>query len=257
MTESIGEQLRLAREARGISLREISEQTRISTRYLEAIEQNNYKNLPGGIFNKSFVRAYAKHIGFDEKEALDGYSRLSREMGTDPDDVPLTPHKPMEMYDNARSPLVTLLLTFLILGILSLGAYGLLHWYQRREAAANQPPAPPAIPAPNANSAAPGTPQNAPVARAPDGILSVRVKASGQDVWIKATIDDGTPSSETLKKGTSKDFAVRQTVKIELAKVNLNALEVSVDGRVIVKTPDLTKKNAQITIDKSNLPPTL
>src|SRR5215472_5826115 len=46
MSQSIGEKLRLAREAQGIALREISEQTRISMRYLEAIEGDDYKHLP-------------------------------------------------------------------------------------------------------------------------------------------------------------------------------------------------------------------
>ena len=71
MAATIGEQLRLAREDRGIPLREISDQTRISVHYLEAIESNDYKRLPGGIFNRSFVKAYAKYIGYDEKEAID------------------------------------------------------------------------------------------------------------------------------------------------------------------------------------------
>ena len=49
MAATIGERLRLAREGRGIPLREISDQTRISMHYLEAIETNDYKRLPGGI----------------------------------------------------------------------------------------------------------------------------------------------------------------------------------------------------------------
>src|SRR5207244_11282104 len=75
MAESIGEKLRLARETRGIALRDISEQTRISMRYLEAIETDDYRRLPGGIFNRSFIRAYAKFIGYDEQEAIDEYAR--------------------------------------------------------------------------------------------------------------------------------------------------------------------------------------
>jgi cytoskeleton protein RodZ len=66
MAESIGEKLRLARETRGIALRDISDQTRISMRYLEAIESDDYRRLPGGIFNRSFIRAYAKSIGYDD-----------------------------------------------------------------------------------------------------------------------------------------------------------------------------------------------
>ncbi len=73
--------MRLARETRGIALREISEQTRISMRYLEAIESDDYRRLPGGIFNRSFIRAYAKHIGYDEQEALEEYSTMMHERG--------------------------------------------------------------------------------------------------------------------------------------------------------------------------------
>ena len=68
---SLGEQLRRAREARGVSLREISEHTRITMRHLEAIEADDYKHLPGGIFNKSFIKAYARQVGFDEARALE------------------------------------------------------------------------------------------------------------------------------------------------------------------------------------------
>ena len=64
---SLGEQLRRTREARGMTLREISEQTRITVRHLEAIELSDYKHLPGGIFNRSFIKAYAKQIHFDER----------------------------------------------------------------------------------------------------------------------------------------------------------------------------------------------
>ena len=91
MAATIGEQLRLAREERGIPLREISDQTRISVRYLEAIEANDYKRLPGGIFNRSFVRAYARHVGYDEKQAIEGYTRYLRDQGDTSDEVTTTP----------------------------------------------------------------------------------------------------------------------------------------------------------------------
>ena len=71
MAASIGEQLRLAREERGIGLRDICDQTRISVHYLEAIETNDYKRLPGGVFNRSFIKAYARCVGYDEREAID------------------------------------------------------------------------------------------------------------------------------------------------------------------------------------------
>src|SRR5437867_11131192 len=88
MAAGIGEKLRLEREARGIALRDISEQTRISMRYLEAIETNDYRRLPGGIFNRSFIRAYAKFVGYDEHEAIEEYTRTLREQGESADETP-------------------------------------------------------------------------------------------------------------------------------------------------------------------------
>jgi cytoskeleton protein RodZ len=65
-----GERLRREREMRGITLEQISEHTKISTRNLRALETETFKQLPGGIFNKGFVRAYAKYLGINEEEAV-------------------------------------------------------------------------------------------------------------------------------------------------------------------------------------------
>ncbi len=67
---SFGERLRREREMRGITLEEISESTKITTRSLEALEHEEFDKLPGGIFNKGFVRAYARFVGIDEEQAV-------------------------------------------------------------------------------------------------------------------------------------------------------------------------------------------
>ena len=134
MAASIGEQLRLAREGRGIPLREISDQTRISVRYLEAIESNDYGRLPGGVFNRSFIKAYARCVGYDEKEAIEGYTRYLREHGDGDDDVNTTPIQ-SKVYTNTqatRSPVLTVFLAIVILGLLTVGALAALHWFQKR-----------------------------------------------------------------------------------------------------------------------------
>lgn len=140
MAESIGEKLRLARETRGIALRDISEQTRISMRFLQAIESDDYRRLPGGIFNRSFIRAYAKFIGYDEQEAMDEYARTIREQGP-PDDDSDKPHRSLVYTDDShsRSPLMTLLLALVILAVLSLGVWAGLHFYQRSVAPKARP----------------------------------------------------------------------------------------------------------------------
>ena len=134
MAASIGEQLRLAREARGIGLREICDQTRISVHYLEAIETNDYKRLPGGVFNRSFIKAYAKCIGYDEREAIEGYTRYLREHGETSDDVNTTPMHSKVYTDTpaTRSPLLTVFLAIVILAILTAAALAALHWFQKR-----------------------------------------------------------------------------------------------------------------------------
>jgi len=131
MTESIGEKLRLARETRGVALRDISEQTRISMRFLEAIELDDYRRLPGGIFNRSFIRAYAKFIGYDEQEAMDEYARTMHERGEPDDESSPKPYKSLVYDGGSRSPIKTLLLALVILAVLSLCVWAGLHFYQR------------------------------------------------------------------------------------------------------------------------------
>ena len=70
---SFGEELKRERELRQISLREVSEATKINLRYLDALEQNDFRHLPGGVFNKGFVRAYSEYIGVDPEAMVNAY----------------------------------------------------------------------------------------------------------------------------------------------------------------------------------------
>ena len=70
---SFGEALRRERELREITLREISRATKIGIRYLEAMERNEFSSLPGGVFNRGFVRAYCQHIGVDSDAMVNAY----------------------------------------------------------------------------------------------------------------------------------------------------------------------------------------
>ena len=70
---SFGDRLKKEREQRSISLDDISLSTKIGTRMLRALEEEKFEQLPGGIFNKGFVRAYARHVGLDEEQTLADY----------------------------------------------------------------------------------------------------------------------------------------------------------------------------------------
>jgi cytoskeletal protein RodZ len=81
---SFGEELRRERELRQISLREVAQVTKINIRYLEALERNDFAYLPGGLFNRGFVRAYCKHIGVDPEVMVNAYL-LEERTQTTPD----------------------------------------------------------------------------------------------------------------------------------------------------------------------------
>jgi cytoskeleton protein RodZ len=91
---TLGEELRNRREQRGISLAEISEATRIGTRFLKAIETDNFAILPGGIFNRSFIRAYAKHVGMNEDDAIGLYLRQAAGGSAEPETETESPSHP-------------------------------------------------------------------------------------------------------------------------------------------------------------------
>jgi cytoskeletal protein RodZ len=72
-TTTFGETLKREREKRKISLREVSEATKIGVRHLEAMESNHLERLPGGLFNKGFIRAYAKFLELDPEALVSSY----------------------------------------------------------------------------------------------------------------------------------------------------------------------------------------
>lgn len=82
---SIGEQLRAQREARGESLRDVENATKIRTRYLAALEADDIKTLPADVYALGFLRSYARHLGLD----AEGLVREWRLMLTPP--VPSAP----------------------------------------------------------------------------------------------------------------------------------------------------------------------
>lgn len=240
---SLGQQLRRAREARGVTLREISEQTRITMRHLEAIESDDYKHLPGGIFNKSFVKAYARQIGFDEATALELYARTAREHG-ESDEVLTSPQR-SRIYtgDPARSPLVTAGLSALIVGVLILIVYAGLHYYRRTE---GEPGATP-TPTPAAGQAPAATPTPPP---AEDFRVQVRAK---RQFWLTSWQDD-----EKKKRGrfvgpdSPEEFAPAASLNLFFDRASADALEVSVNGQAL-KTPAGTEVNEITwTITKDN-----
>ena len=74
-----GDKFRKEREKKNFSLDDVSHVTKIGSRMLQAIEEENFDRLPGGVFNKGFIRAYAKHLGMNDEEAVPAYLACQRQ----------------------------------------------------------------------------------------------------------------------------------------------------------------------------------
>jgi cytoskeleton protein RodZ len=158
-----GEHLRREREMRGVSLEEIAKTTRISTRFLDALEKEAWDRLPGGVFNRGFVRTVARFLGLEEESLLAEYALALRLPGATaiPSELPPRPSSLRWV------PWIALAIA-MVLALAAAGWSG-WRWISARRAqltaASNALPAAPAPPAPPPNLWAPATsPVASPVA---------------------------------------------------------------------------------------------
>lgn len=77
--DDLGTRLKRARESRGLPLKDIATRTKISVTALEALERNDLARLPGGIFSRSFARAYAIEVGLEPDAVVEELLGLIRE----------------------------------------------------------------------------------------------------------------------------------------------------------------------------------
>ena len=87
-----GEKLRREREMRGVSLREIADGTKISLRFLQALEDERVETLPGGLFPRAFVKQYATFLGLDADRTVADFVATHGELA--PERKPAAPPPP-------------------------------------------------------------------------------------------------------------------------------------------------------------------
>ena len=253
MSLTLGEKLRQAREERGISLTEVAEQTRISTHYLESIERDDYKPLPGGIFNKGFVKSYAKFVNVDEAEALADYARTIAAGATD-EEPEMNVYRPEVLTDDRSGSMIpTLIMAAVILGIITAGILFLLNYLQNRPAtetvntAANI----------KANTNAPNA--NTPVAGAsavPDmATLRVDFRALNAPVSLAATTD-GKFTNSVVDPGATATFEPKESLKLSYSKSLASLVQLTINGKTIAlpAQPLVPRRNAiEFEITKENI----
>jgi cytoskeleton protein RodZ len=253
MSLSLGEKLQQAREARGVTISEVAEQTRISALYLECIENNDYRTLPGGIFNKGFVKSFARYVGVDEQEALQDYNRLIVEQQGEQADEPKT-YKPEVLTDERNSSsLITIIFAVVILVLMTFGILKLVNYLQTEQAAtvANN-----SNTNANVNANAANTNTNTTTAPAPTlETAKIEFKAVGGDISLTANTD-GKTSYPLVTDGKPVPFAPKESLRLSYAKSRAQFAQLSINGKEVTlpAQPADPRRNAiEIEINKTNI----
>jgi cytoskeleton protein RodZ len=254
--ESFGARLRREREQRKITLDEISVSTKIGTRFLRALEEEQFDQLPGGIFNKSFVRSYARHLGIDEAQAVADFAfasgaSLPESKPEETSELAVLAGRAQEPDDGAGGLPWGIFAMALLIVAFGLAVWG-FHSRERspvRQSAVIGPPvnvkASTAAPQTSAQGlpAKPNVPEmgiassggSQAATPAPEqgsvpssGAFLVRVKAR-KDSWVSISADGKQIMQNTLSPPTEK--AIEASNEIVIKTGNVGALDISFNGK--------------------------
>ncbi len=244
---SFGDKLRREREMRGITLAEMSESTKISTRHLESLEKEDFGSLPGGVFNKGFVRAYARFLGLDEDEAVADYAALANEAPPPEDKFPLDVHEqPNRELNPKKSNFPMIFAVAALIGIL----IGYTAWSKNKKL---HPATPETVSAATMTASEPVASGSAEQQRAPaeqisnlpvqkntslefspptrpkpEYTFSILIKAK-EDSWISVIADGKMVAQGVL--GQNRHKLVRAMKEITLRTGNAGGIEISHNGK--------------------------
>ena len=252
-----GERLRRDRELRGVSREEISAATRIGSRFLEALENEQWERLPGGIFNRGFLRAIARFLGLDEDDLIAQYDLAIPESHSqiEPSAIPATPQRP-----SARFVLVRLVGTLCGIVLLAIGWFGWESRYQSPQQGASRSdaitsafprsgqPQGSAFSAPNENNGGSGTGVLAPTGTptsATTGSLELKVEA-GKQTAVSVSADGSKVFEGSMIAGQSRTFTAQDAFNISAE--DAGALLLELNGQTLAPLgPPGQRGNATLT----------
>jgi cytoskeleton protein RodZ len=233
---SFGTWLRRQREAREISLREVAERTKISLRYLEAMENDRFEALPAPVFAKGFLREYARYVGLSPDDVVNHYLSVQQPQSTEAGD----PGRREARRPGGGWPhwLTLAVAIVLLLALAALLAFLSDRWRRHRGGGAEVRPA---IVAPVPPPPPPAPPQAAPVR--PSAPLEVTVDFN-QECWVEAVVDGVSRRAEMREQGESMQLEARESVVF--AKLgNAAAVDIQVNGYPF----PLDKKRGEVVKD--------
>jgi transcriptional regulator with XRE-family HTH domain len=262
---TLGEELRRRREERGATLAQIAEATRIGTRFLKAIESDNFSVLPGGIYTRNFIRAFASHVGMKEEEAIALYHQ---QVGAQNADQAAQQHEQRSRLEKLPEMAILRGETLAVRRGASRGSWpaivavtgaglivliiviSLVQRLSRGEGeteiqASSSPPAQETAEAPTA----PAPPDTLGVGEP----LKIRLEATDGPCSIQYWLDDETKSSNLfLQPGQSQELPpARNQVRLNIG--NRTTLKMRINDRDASFPPELQKFRAKVTIARDNL----
>jgi cytoskeletal protein RodZ len=210
--DSFGDWLRRQRDLREISLREISDVTKINFRYLEALEQNRFSALPAAVFARGFLREYARYVGLDPDEVVNYY--IAGQQEQEPE-LPSRP-RPRRLHSSTQW-VYGLVLTAAVVGLFGVVA-AVSFWAERRPVRAEPPPiaAPVFAPAP-------------PVVAVATKEVPLEVTLDfTQNCWVEAVLDGRERISELHVQGESLRLTAEESISLRLG--NAAGVQMEVNG---------------------------
>jgi cytoskeleton protein RodZ len=242
---SFGESLRRERELRGIDLREVAEATKISVRFLQALESGRIDILPGGIFPRAFVRQYAAYLGLDAERTVAEF--MYAHAGGEP--VAAAPlAAPVK---RARPLPVGVALAALLMLVLAL-----LAWRQLRPAPVErrvEAPPPSAAPPPSfpADRVFPPPTATPPAALAPTEGLVLDLTAN-QACWVAVQADGVRVIDRVLAQGETQRLNARREIVLSVG--NAGGIAFRLNGRNGVALGKDGEVRRNIVITHQSLP---
>lgn len=215
----IGAALREARQRKGRTLRQVSSVTKIAVEILEKIERNQFDALPGGLFRRGYLRAFATEVGLDPEAVVAAY----REQYEPPPPVPAEPQGASVSPDQLRLLASATTVLLLVFG-LAFGAF----WSSRADEADEETASVPILPTTNEVQVVDTTARTAQRAGA-EGLFALRVDASFDAAcWISAIVDGVPVTYGTLDAGTP--LVIEAAREIVLRVGNAGAVSYSING---------------------------
>jgi cytoskeleton protein RodZ len=255
-----GEHLKREREMRGVSLEEISLATRIAPRFLAALESEQWEKLPGGVFNRGFIRSVAHYLGLDEDSMVAEYA-LHTKGRPEPGVVADPPDKPESQWRQ-----ITVLVIFAII-VIAVGWFAIqflvprVTAYMHKRAATSSNLTHEVGSA--SQSASNSAPTNLPLAAnfdpssvsasdtAASTSLALRLEAARDaDITIVA---DGKPSfAGHMNTGDVRQFAAVDSIQIISSEAS--AVLMDLNGQIVV-LPGQPAQPSSITLTQKDLKP--